>query len=83
MTANPNETEKFGLAPEQLDTLFARTTEQAVADREKHRLAVAWPREVEQLLETLASRCNSQTGALADIQARLAAVETATGLGRG
>jgi hypothetical protein len=72
VTGNRNETEKFGIAPEQVEAVFARSEAEAIAEGEARRRAEAWPREVEQVLAAAAVR-------IAGLEARLAALEAGRG----
>lgn len=80
---NRNETEKYGVAQEQLDALFARNNAQSMAEREARQKAAAWPHEVDQLLATLAKRSKAQADALGAIHDRLAVIEAAMGIKQG
>lgn len=67
---NRNHTPVFGLPPEQLDALFARSNDQALADRDARQRAAAWPGEVERLLASMACE-------LVALRERVDAVEVA------
>ena len=70
---NRNETPAFGLPPEQLDQLFARTTAGLVSDREARRRAAEWPGQVSELLATLARTVAAHEDRIAALEARLGA----------
>ncbi|AOH85127.1 hypothetical protein AWL63_15340 [Sphingomonas panacis] len=69
---HPNDVKVFAPTTEQLDLMLARSVERAAAEREARIRAEAWPRDVEDMLTTLAAK------ALA-FEARLAALEAERG----
>lgn len=83
MTTNRNETERYGLSREQTDAMFERTGKQLMAEAAERQRASAWPGLVDRLLDRLIGRSLEDREALAAIDARLSALETAMGISRG
>jgi len=78
MTQNRNETERFGMTPGQIDAVFARSSAQAMADRNARQHAAEWPSVIERALAVLVGRSAKQDEALVALDARIAALEAAT-----
>ena len=71
-TTHANHVEDFSPTAEDFERLFARTTEQALAEREARDRAAAWPHDVEQALAAAAAR-------IEHLDARVAALEAGLG----
>lgn len=69
MSDNRNEVEKFGVTPEQLKAVFARSTADAKAEREARQRAAAWPDQVEQMLVAMATHIGSLETRLSSFEA--------------
>lgn len=76
---NGNDVTRYGISPEQVDALFARSNEQAQADLEARQRAVEWPGVVEKALLKLFRGSATHDDALAAIGGSLAAMEARLG----